>query len=109
MEAIAKDIENGYVSVLKINEEIVATGCFVENHITRVYVAPEFQGKGFGSHIMQYLEDQIGLQHDTVYLDASLPASQLYENRGYQTVKHEKWPVENDVVLVYEVMEKMVK
>ena len=35
-DAIAKDIENGYVSVLKIDGNIVATGCFVDNHITRV-------------------------------------------------------------------------
>lgn len=34
-EAIAKDIENGCVGVLKQDGRIVATGCFVENHITR--------------------------------------------------------------------------
>ena len=38
MDAIRNDIENGYVSVLKIDGKIVATGCFVDNHITRVYV-----------------------------------------------------------------------
>lgn len=43
--AIAKDIENGYVSVLKIDGKIVATGCFVNNHITRVYVLPKYQYK----------------------------------------------------------------
>ena len=37
-DAIEKDIKNGYVSVLKIDGTIVATGCFVDNHITRVYV-----------------------------------------------------------------------
>lgn len=47
MEAIAKDIENGYVSVLKIDENIVATGSYVDNHITRVYVLPEYQKKSF--------------------------------------------------------------
>lgn len=47
-ETIAKDIENGYVSVLKIHGNIVATGCFVDNHITRVYVLPEYQKKGYG-------------------------------------------------------------
>ena len=46
-DAIAKDIENGYVSVLKIDGNIVATGCFVDNHITRVYVLPEYQKKSF--------------------------------------------------------------
>lgn len=110
-ENIAKDIENGCVVALRdenCQEHLLGTGSYKDNHITRVYVAPEFQGKGYGSYIMQCLEEQIGHKYDMVYLDASLPASQLYENRGYKTVKHEKWPVENGVVLVYEVMEKQL-
>ena len=65
-----------------------------------------FQNRGYGSYIMQCLEDEIGLQHDIVNLDASLPASQLYEKRGYKTIKHERLNVENGVILVYEIMEK---
>ena len=30
----------------------------------------------------------------------------LYEKLGYQTIKHEKYLLENDVILAYEVMEK---
>lgn len=52
------------------------------------------------------VERQIAKVYDTVYLDASLPAARLYEKRGYKTIRHEKYPVENGVVLVYEVMEK---
>lgn len=85
---------------------IVGTGCYKENHITRVYVKPEYQGRGYGSYIMQCLENQINLKYDTVYLDASLPASHLYEKRGYQTTRHEKWKVKNGRILVYEVMMK---
>ena len=55
---------------------------------------------------MQCLENAIGLKYEAVYLDASLPASHLYEKRGYKTIKHESWNVENGVVLVYEIMEK---
>lgn len=72
-DAIAKDIENGYVGILKIDGKIVATGCFVQNHITRVYVLPEYQKKGYG------------------------------------TIKHERYPVKNGVILVYEVMEKELR
>lgn len=105
-ENIARDIELGNVGILVVNDQIVGTGSHDGNHITRVYVLPEFQGKGYGSFIMQCLEDEIAAKHSTVMLDASLPASHLYERRGYHTIKHEKWTVENDVVLVYEVMEK---
>lgn len=106
MEAIAKDIENGYVSVLKIDENTVATGCFVDNHITRVYVLPECQKKGYGTFIMKTIETQIGEKYDKAYLDASLSAAALYEKLGYLTIKHECYPVENGVILAYEVMEK---
>lgn len=105
-ENIAKDIEKGNVGMLLLDGQIVGTGSYDGNHITRVYVLPEFQGKGYGSFIMHCLEDRISAKYDTVLLDASLPASHLYEQRGYHTVKHEKWSVENGVVLVYEVMEK---
>lgn len=106
---ILKDIESGVVGIMMDNEKMVGTGCYQENHITRVYVLPEFQGRGYGSYIMQQLEDTIAVEYDKVYLDASLPASHLYEKRGYQTIHHDKWNVENGVVLVYEIMEKGLK
>lgn len=42
----------------------------------------------------------------TAVLDASLPAACLYEHRGYKTVGHGICELENDVRLVYEIMEK---
>lgn len=103
---IAKDIESGYVSVLKIDDKIVATGCFVDNHITRVYVMPEYQKKGYGTFIMKQIEVQISEKYDKAYLDASLPAAALYEKLGFSTIKHERYSVENGVILTYEIMEK---
>lgn len=105
-ESISRDIKNGDVSVLKIDGKIVATGCFVDNHITRVYVLPEHQKKGYGTFIIKNIEDQICKRYDKAYLDASLPAAALYEKLGFSTIKHERYPVENSVILAYEVMEK---
>lgn len=107
-ENILEDIKNGCVDVLLVDDNLVGTGSYKDNHITRVYVAPDFQGRGYGSYIMDNLENIIALKNDTVYLDASLPASSLYENRGYKTIKHHKWNVDNGAVLVYEVMEKQL-
>lgn len=105
-EAIEKDIEKGYVGTLKVNDEIVATGCFVDNHITRVYVLPKHQKKGYGTFIIKQIEAKIRENYDRAYLDASLPAAQLYEKLGYYTTRHERYPLENEVILAYEVMEK---
>lgn len=106
LENIEKDICGGSVGLLKNGEDFVGTGCYKENHITRVYVLPEFQGKGYGTYIMNCLEEKIAEIHNKAYLDASLPASHLYEKRGYVTIEHRKWEVDNGVILVYEVMEK---
>lgn len=105
-ENILKDINDELVGMLIVDGVCVGTGCYRENHITRVYVSPEYQGNGYGSYIMNCLELRISENYSKAELDASLPASHLYETRGYQTIKHCKYPVENDVILVYEVMEK---
>lgn len=106
-ENIEKDVEKGNVGILLSDDKtVVGTGSHEGNHITRVYVLPECQGKGYGSFMMQCLEEEIGAKYHTVQLDASLPACRLYEHRGYHTIKHESWTVENDVILVYEIMEK---
>ena len=102
-ERIKKDIEEGLVGVLLIDGVCVGTGCFKDEHITRVYVKPECQGQGYGSYIMDCLEKSISENFSHAVLDASLPACHLYETRGYKTVEHGKHPVENNVVLVYEV------
>ena len=97
---------NGYVSVLKIDGNIVGTGCIVDNHITRVYVLPEHQKMGYGTFVIKNIEAQISKKYDKAYLDASLPAAALYEKWGFSTIKHERYPVKNGVILAYEVMEK---
>ena len=38
-----------------------------------------------------------------------MPVSQLYEKRGYFTTEHRRCTVENNVVLVYEIMEKSLR
>lgn len=78
----------------------------MDDHITRVYVLPEHQKKGYGTFIVKNIEEQIGEKFDKAYLDASLPAAALYEKLGFVTVMHERYPVENGVILAYEVMEK---
>lgn len=105
-DKILADIQKGCLGVLTENGRILGTGSYDGNHITRVYVNPDFQGKGYGSFIMQSLENQISLSYNTVNLDASLPASHFYEKRGYITKSHEIYPVKNGVILVYEIMQK---
>ena len=108
-EHILDGIASGNMGVLVYDDVIVGTGCFDENHITGVYVLPSYQNQGCGSYIIKCLETEIAKTHDTAVLDASLPAVFLYEHRGYKTVGHGICELENDVKLVYEIMEKELK
>ena len=108
-DRICSDIQEGNVWVLLSDGQIIGTGTIEEdNHITRVYVLPEFQGRGHGTYIMEQLERGIAKGHKTAVLDSSIPAFGLYKKLGYQMIKREKIML-GDIALDYEVMEKKLQ
>ena len=106
IDSIKEDIKNENVYVLLRYGNIIGTGTKKENHITRVYVLPEFQGKGYGTYIMKELENEIAKKYNYVSIDASLPACKLYYKLGYKTITHGIWECSEKVTQVYEIMEK---
>ena len=106
IDNIRKDIEQNRISVLVVDGEIVGTGSHTDDHITRVYVLPEYQGQGFGSRIMNELEKEIFAVFNSCVLEASLPACIFYENRGYKTVRHVKEDIGGGKCMIYEIMRK---
>lgn len=109
MDNIIADIQNECTYILLENDFIFGTGSCVDNHISRLFVSPEYQGKGYGSYIMEQLEREINKRYDSVEIDASLSACKLYENHGYITITHNNIEVENGKILVYEIMRKNLK
>lgn len=106
LEAVDEDIKDENTWMLFEGPRLAGTGSRQGDHITRVYVHPDYQGKGYGSFIVRKLEEKIFSEYDKAYLDASLPACRLYEALGYKTLRHDKHLVGNGAVLVYEIMEK---
>ena len=47
--------------------------------------------------------------NEPINIDASLPACNLYYNLGYRTVEHGIWECADDVLQVYEIMEKELR
>ncbi len=105
---IKKDILDKKVYNLFVENNMVGTGCYKENIITRVYVDPDHQNKGYGTYIIKELENIIIKNSKEIYLDASLPAIKLYEKLGYKTVEHKSIPLINNKLLVYEIMSKRI-
>lgn len=106
---IMQDIIAENVYILLDSGELIGTGTKKENHITRVYVLPKFQKKGYGTLIMKRLEELISEKYDDAEIDASLPACRLYAHLGYQTVDHGIWECKNNVIQVYEIMKKQLE
>lgn len=105
---IGGDIILGKVWLLYDKGILVGTGTCDKEHITRVYILPECQGKGYGTYLMDYLEKKVMESYNSISLDTSLPARNFYFKRGYKTIRECEWQVKGKVVTTYEIMEKVV-
>lgn len=103
---IEADVKKGNVWMLLKDDRLVGTGSYEGNHINRVYVRPDFQGSGYGGLIMDYMEDKIKISFSSIVLDASLPACQFYEKKGFNTIDHKKILLEKGKILIYDRMKK---
>lgn len=96
--------EEIYLVVVRGN--VIGTGSIRKNEICRLFILPEYQGKGYGSRLMDLLEAQIFENYPKVHIDASFPAESMYLRRGYQIISYEKIETENGDFLCYHTMEK---
>ena len=106
-DRILTDIDAGYVYLFLIDSAIVVgTGTIYGNEIRRVFVLPEYQGRGYGSVIMQQLEGMVFRTYRIVKLDSSLPAFGMYLKRGYKSHAWRKIVTPSGQFLCYHEMQK---
>lgn len=65
-----------------VQGNIIGTGSIRKNEICRLFILPEYQGKGYGSKLMDLLETRILENYPRVHVDASFPAESMYLKRG---------------------------
>lgn len=90
-----------------VQGEIVGTGSIRGNEICRLFILPEYQAKGYGSRLMDLLEDMVFQQYQAVHIDASFPAESMYLKRGYRIKTYEKIKTGGGDYLCYHTMEKV--
>ncbi len=100
-ENIKKSIEDDEVYLLSENNTIIGTGTINENEIDRLFILPEFQGKGFGTKALDYFEHEIFKKYDNVTLSASFPAFEIYQKRGYVPFEYNKILTDNGDYLCF--------
>lgn len=111
LDAIEEDIGLSKVRVLESGDCIVGTGTLDGEHITRVFVLPESQGRGLGTRVMDALEGEAAKSCGYTVLDSSVPAESFHLHRGYDVIDRGEWHIEAtagqpSVTLVYKVMKK---
>ena len=106
-EHIIKDIEEGSVFLL-IDDDGSEAGTVTVNgcEINRLFVLPEFQGKGFGSQLIAFAEGLVAESYSEAELSASFPAKEIYLKKGYKAVSFHKILTENGDYLCYDYMKK---
>ena len=105
---IQKAIDTETILLLEVDGTIVATGSLKKNEILRLFVLPEFQGLGYGTILMNELENIVFRDYSEILLDSSLPAYNLYITRGYTPIEYKKIITSNDDVLCYHIMKKSI-
>lgn len=108
-ERIAEDIARGRVYLCRDGEVAVGTVTVNENEIARLFVLPEYQGRGFGGELLRFAEELIAKSHDEIVIDASLPAKPIYLRRGYKETEYNIVNTENNDHLCYDVMKKTLR
>lgn len=109
-EKILQDIERNRVFLSLDNaQNVTGTVTIHENEISRLFVLPHCQGRGFGTELLDFAERTISEKYARAVLDASLPAKKLYLRRGYGDVDFHILPVKGNDFLCYDVMEKQVR
>ena len=104
---ILEDSENNFVIVVKKDNKIIGTGTLKYTHIKRVFVSPNYQGKGLGKLIMDTLESEAKRNNlKIVELHSSLFAKKFYDNLNYKMFKIGKVIVQNGELLYYQRMSK---
>lgn len=105
-EHIKKIMTEEQIYFAIVQGKIVGTGSIRKNEICRLFILPQYQKKGYGSSLMDCLEEIVFKNYKTVHIAASFPAEQLYLKRQYKIISYEKIETENGDFLCYHTMEK---
>jgi len=106
-ERIMRDINAGEVYLLTDDSGQPAGTVTVNgNEINRLFVLPEFQGKGLGGKLIAFAEKLIEENYSKAELSASFPAKAIYLKKGYRAVEFHSIPTENGDYLCYDYMKK---
>ena len=105
-EKITADINAGIVFAAECESDIVGTVTVKQNEILRLFVLPEYQGRGIGGNMLDFAERKVLKHYTKITLAASLPAKVIYLRRGYRETSFDRIITQNGDFLCYDTMQK---
>lgn len=108
MDNIKEAIDNEKVYLFKMNNEYIGTGSISNNEIGRLFILPKYQGKGYGTKALDFLEKEVFKDYNEITLSSSFPAYELYLKRGYVPFEYKKILTDNGDYLCFSNM-KLIK
>lgn len=79
-----------------------------KNEVCRLFVLPEFQGRGYGGELLRFAEKKISCHYGEIVLDASLPAKAIYLKKGYTETAYHIIETYSGDFLCYDLMKKIL-
>lgn len=107
LEILKKDAKEGYTIVVKDNDKIIGTGTIVGDYISKIYIKPEYHGRGIGKLIVKHLEDKAksnGVK--TIFLASNVYAEKFYTKLGYITTENKEMITPNGYIFKLSWMKK---
>jgi GNAT superfamily N-acetyltransferase len=108
-ENILRDAAAGSTIIGWLDGTPVATGTLVGSYISRVFVSPRHQRRGYGQAIADELEKLARRRKvEILELDASLTSRGFWEGLGWQVTAHEIELVEDQPLKYYKMTKRFI-
>lgn len=109
VEKIQKDIVEGNVYVIEVEDKIIGTVTINENEINRLFVLPKFRHQGYGTKLFEFAERIITEENfSSIKLHASFAAKKMYLSLGYKEIEYRTMETGSKDFLCVDIMEKII-
>lgn len=110
LQNIQKDILDGNVYILNVENKVIGTITICENEINRFFVLPEYEHKGYGTKLFNYAQELICNNGFTsIILYSSFSAKPMYKKLGFIEKEFELITTSTKDFLAADIMEKQIE
>jgi GNAT superfamily N-acetyltransferase len=99
-----------YVLIILENNKLIGTGALIKNDISRFFILPEYQNKGYGRKLLLELENKVDRKlYNKTTLASSLGAVHFYRKNGYKYSDYKIIDLPEKYYLCYFEIEKEIE